>query len=561
MCFLPKKAVLKNFLLEDYHNYQFDYRRYDRISTEKNKNRILFEHQKDGVKFLLSRKKCILADDQGMGKSTTLSVAAIEGNFDSVVIICPASLKTNWANELKWYVPSKDITVLESFLTKTKLELEVFLGYPEGKSGKKREELLEEANEKGKWESNRFVILNYDILGEFFKLPPSRSKSNLNESFKDSPLLRYIYNRKSLIIIDEAHKLSNSSSDRYKIIKNLIKRGNPESIYLATGTPVTNNPQNLFCLLQLLDDPISSDWNYYMKRYCGAKEIVSPKDKEKRNAISEKFIQSKGKNTWFALTNEEKIELQEKIKRYCRMMTIAQDATNLDELKDRISHIYLRRVKDDMSNLPDKIIHEVHYQLTSVQENEYNRLWAEYENVKREENPDVELNKELIEGGIYRRYLAFEMVDKTIKLAETLLKEEPDCKIVIFCCFDDEIYALKEHFGNKAVLHNGKLNLKQKDKAVNDFQKDENVKIFLGNIASSGTGITLIRGNKLIFNDFDYVSSNNRQAEDRVHRIGQTKQCDIYYQIFDDTQYEHMWDIVLKKSFNINQIIKKETEK
>ena len=238
--------------------------------------------------------------------TTTLTVAAIEGNYDSVVIICPASLKNNWAKELKWYVPSRDITILESFTGKTKKELEAFLGYPEGKSNKKREELLEEAKEKGKWESNRFVILNYDILDDFFKIPKTRSKDNLNDSFRNSPLLRYIYNRKSLIIVDEAHKLSNSTSNRYKIIKNLIKYGNPDSLFLATGTPITNNPQNLFCLLQLLGDEITDDWDYYMKRYCDAKEIVSPKDKEKRDMISNSYIAGKGKSTWFALNDKEK---------------------------------------------------------------------------------------------------------------------------------------------------------------------------------------------------------------------------------------------------------------
>ena len=118
-----------------------------------------------------------------------------------------------------------------------------------------------------------------------------------------------------------------------------------------------------------------------------------------------------------------------------------------------------------------------------------------------------------------------------------------------------------EYFGDMSVLHNGKLNAKQKDKAVYDFQNDEKIKVFLGNCASAGVGITLIRGNKLIFNDFDYTPSVCRQCEDRVHRIGQTKQCDIYYQFFNDTQYENMWNIVMKKAFTIDQIIKKEKEK
>ena len=244
--FIPKKALLGNFLIEDYHNVQVDFDRYDRISMSKDPNRRIKPHQKEAVQFLLSRKKCILADDMGLGKSLELSVASIEGNFDSVIIICPASLKTNWKKELMWYVPERDISIIESPIGMTKPELEKFLGYKEGRSGMTVKELKEEAKDKGKWTDNRFVIVNFDILEEFYKIPVTRSKENIQKALEESPMLQYILNKKSLIIIDEAHRLSNNDSIRYKIIKDLIKRGAPDSIYLATGTPITNNPQNLY---------------------------------------------------------------------------------------------------------------------------------------------------------------------------------------------------------------------------------------------------------------------------------------------------------------------------
>ena len=50
----------------------------------------------------------------------------------------------------------------------------------------------------------------------------------------------------------KAHKLSNMTSIKYKIIKDLVKRSEPNSIYAATGTPITNNPQNFYCVLQFL---------------------------------------------------------------------------------------------------------------------------------------------------------------------------------------------------------------------------------------------------------------------------------------------------------------------
>lgn len=559
MCFLPKKAVLTNFLVDDYHKIDIDFNRYDKLSRQKDPSRILLPHQKEAVQFLIGRKKCILANGMGTGKTASLSVAAIEGNFDSVLIICPASLKTNWKNELLWYVDNKDVTIVESIIQKNKKELEFFLGYGEGKSGKNREELLEEAKSKGKWENNHFVIVNYDILSEFYEIPKTRSKENIDKAYRNSPLLQYIANRKSLVIIDEAHKLSNNKSDRYKIIKDLVKRGNPDSLYLATGTPVTNNPQNLFCILQLLDDPITNDWDYYMKRYCGAKEIVAPNYRTKRDAISQRFISQRGKKNWASLSEEEKNELHNIIKKQCRMLTIAQESTNLEELKERISHLYLRRLKEDIGkNLP-KTIHELHYTLTNKQKEIYNGLWDEYEKVKMEENPNAEINKELLEGAIYRKYLSNEMIPNTIKLVNSMLDKGE--KVVIACCYDEELYTLKDYFGDKCVAYNGKMTLKKKDAAIEKFINDDNCMVFIGNIAAAGVGITLTVAHNLVFNNFDFVSGNNEQMEDRICRIGQTRHCHIYYQFFEETQYEHMWNIVLKKAFTIDQIIKKETDK
>ena len=560
MAFLPKKAVLTNFTLPDWHDYPVDFDRYDKLSMSKDPNRRLKLHQRDGIKFLLARKKCVLADDMGYGKTCELAVAAIEGNFDAVLIICPASIKTNWKKELMWYVPERDITIIESYLDKNKGELEKFLGYKEGKSGLSMSELQNEAKEAGKWGENRFVIVNYDIVNEFYEIPATRSRENIEKAYQNSPMLQYIANKKALVIVDEAHRLSNTTADRYKIIKDLIKRGNPDSVYLATGTPITNNPQNYFNLLQLIGDPVADDREYYMKRYCAAIEIPrNAKEKAKRDAISRKFIANMGKSNWYELTDNEKDELREIIKKSVRMLTIPNGESNLEELKDRTAHIYLRRVKEDLLDLPNKTVHEVFYDLDMGQLMEYNRLWEEYEAAQLEADPTKDLNKELLEGAIYRKYLSNQMVPNTIKLADSFIEKGE--KVVIACCYDEELYTLKEYYGDKCVIYNGKVSAKDKDKNIEKFTNDPNIMVFIGNIQAAGVGITLLASHVLIFNNISFVPGDNLQMQDRIFRIGQTKDVDIYYQIFKDTQYEKMWDIVLRKSLVINQIVKKEDEK
>lgn len=558
MTFLSKKGVLNNFLVNDYNKVEVDFDRYDTLSINKDpkKERKLRKHQKEAIKFLLDRRKCILADDMGLGKSTSLAVAAIEGNFDSVLIICPASIKTTWKKELLWYIPERDISVIDSFNGKNKTELETFLGYGIGKSGKKVSELQEEAKERGKWVDNRFVIVNYDILGEFYKIPKSWSAANVQAAYNESPMLQYITNKKSLIIIDEAHRLSNTGSQKFKIIKDLIKRGNPHSIYEATGTPITNKPMNLFNVLSFLNDPITNDYQYYAERYCNAFKIPAKGEKEKWTNI---FLRNREKQSIMQLTKPEELELKKFIKDNAKMMLIANGESNLDELKQRVSHIYLRRVKEDLPNIVNKTVHEIFHDLSLLEMMEYNKLWDEYEEAQLTADPEKELNKELIEGGIYRRYLSNKMVPHTIELVEDLL--ESGKKVIIATCYDEELYALQDHFGKKCVVYNGKMNAKQKDAAKDKFMEDPNCKVFIGQIIASSVGLTLTAATALVFNNISFVPSDNQQMCDRIHRLNQTEDVDIYFQIFRGTQYEKMWDIVLRKTIVINQVIKKESEK
>lgn len=560
--FILKNGIITDFLTEDYHNIEVDFERYNRLSKKYHpeSNRIIKPHQEEGVQFLLSRKKCILADDMGLGKTLTLSVAAIEGNFDSVLIICPASLKTNWKEELSYYAPESDISIIEGIQGMTKPMLEKKLGYSEGKSGKSIAQLQDEFKQRGKWIDNRFVIINFDILDDVYQKPKTRSKENIQIAYNNSPMLQYLDGRKSLIIIDEAHKLSNMKAGRYDIIKDLIKRSNPDSIYLSTGTPITNDPKNYYNLLALIGAPITSDWKAYMERYCNTfKMPINETEKKKKKDITDNFCKSKGKNNWYDLTNDEKQSLNKLIDYRVKQRMIVNGGRNLEELREKTSSIYLRRVKEDLNSIPSKNILVKTYVMNTEQQSEYDKLWDEYEKMKKEENPDKEMNKELIEGGLYRRYLSNQMVSNTIALADKCINKGE--KVVIACCYDEELYTLKNYYGDKCVIYNGKMLQKEKDNAKNRFMNDPEIMVFIGNIKSCGVGITLTVSRVLIFNNFEYTYSDNSQMQDRIHRIGQTRDVYIYYQYFVGTQYEKMWNTVLSKKLISDTVIIKETEK
>ena len=536
--FVPKKAILTDFLIEDYHNYEFDASKYASCG------RTPLPHQIDAVKFLLSRKKCIIADDMGSGKSFSAILAALEGAFEHVLIICPSSVKKTWENELKWLVDEKDITIVQG----------------------------------SKWDDAKFTILNYDILDNFYKIPTqkikkreldvdddgnvitsykekeivSRSKKIIDEAMSESQLFQAKYD---LVIIDEAHRLSNNTSGRFKIISDLIKRSKPKGVFELTGTMITNTSKNLYNLLKIIDIPVTKDWQHFMERYCGAKFFFK---KNERNAHTAIFCKSVGKREWGELTYDEKRRLDEVLENKCPKICIPGEDTNMEELQEIIKPYYLRRLKTDFSTMTTKTVKYLHYEMTEEEKESYDELWDKYLELQ-DDKEKTEKNKKLIETSLMRQWLADKMIPRTIDLVRKCIKGNH--KVIIFCAYDNEIEKFTNEFGDLCVYHNGKLTEKKKNEAVEKFQSDDNIKVFVGNIISASVGLTLTAADVVVFNNFSFVPSDNLQAEDRIWRIGQEKPCTVYYQSFNDTYYDRMLEIIHGKEEVIDRIVVTEKEK
>ena len=539
MLIAPKNGILTNFLIEDYNNVEVDFKKYEEKS-----GRNVYEHQKEAVKFLLSRKKGILALDMGYGKTFSAILAALEGDYEHILVISPSSVKKTWENELKTLVDEEDITIVQG----------------------------------SKWKDAKFTIINYDILDNFYKIPTqtikkkeinvdeegkivheykekeivSRSKKIIEEAMAESQLFQAQYD---LIIIDEAHRLSNSTSGRFKILSDLVKRSNPKGIFELTGTMITNSSKNLYNLLKIIDLPITKDWQYYMTRYCGAKFFFK---KNERNAFTAIFLKKVGKKDWYSLSSDEKNELNEYLEKNCKKMCIPGEDTYMEELKEIIKPFYLRRLKEEFENIVDKRIKCIHYEMTPEEKISYESLWDEYVSLQ-EDKEKAEKYKKLEETSLMRQWLADKMIPRTIDLARKCI--DLNHKIVIFCAYDNEINKFIEEFGDACVYHNGKLTEKKKNNAVERFQNDDSVKVFIGNIISAGVGLTLTAGTVAIFNNFSFVPADNLQCEDRIHRINQTKPCTIYYQSFNDTYFDKMLEIVHSKEEVIDKIIVTEKDK
>lgn len=507
--YLNKKYILNPLETIDYSKIDIDFNQFDK-KTE-HLGRKLKALQKEGVKFLLSNKKCILADGMGSGKSVQSIVASICTNVDKILIICPASVKSTWKRELMYYVDEKDITIVNG-------------------------------NNWG--ETTKFTIINYDILDNFYTVPTenvieevvtkdennnivtklvtktkkSTKKAVIEECMKNSRLFQENF---GCVIVDEVHRMVNNKSIRYQVIDDLFKRTRPPFRFLLTGTPMTNKPMNLYYILKLIDAEVTDDYRFYVKRYCGGKEM--------------------------------KLRTGKKI-------LIANDATNLDELKEKIKHVYIRRLLSQMSDMVKKNIEVKEYDLNEKQTIRYNELWDEYVKAQEEKgNNDSEAYRQLVEGTIVRQYLAKEMIPNTIHLAEEIIDNNE--KVIISCTYTEEVNELKKYFGKIAVVYDGKMTSKQKDKSEYEFMNNPKIKVFIGQIDSASVGLTLTAATKLIFNSFSFSSHVLKQMEDRIYRLTQTKDVTCYYQVFTDSVSQHVYNTVLKKELMANSIIKSEDEK
>lgn len=521
LTYVNKNNILTPLETIDYNTVEVDFDKYDKSSKDGRKLKIL---QKEGIKFLLANRKCILADSMGCGKTIQSIIAAMASNSKKTLIITTASLKTNWKRELTIYNDEKDIQILQG--SKDEIcdkkyviaNYDILINYYEVPT----ETVYETEyvyNENGKREVIRKPVMIKSKDGQLIeKQKKSTRKDVIEECLKNSPLF---LNKFDCIIIDEAQKLSNNSSNRYKVIDDFLKRAKPNYVFLLTGTPLTNKPINLYYILKLIDAPITRDYRYFIKRYCDAKTFRLKTGKE---------------------------------------VTTINGASNLEELREKIKHLYIRRLLTEMTDMVDKNIITKTYDLTESQRVEYERLWQEYLDAQTEQgNEDSEQYRQLVEGILVRQYLAKQMVDNTIKLVDNMLEEGG--KVIIVCTFSEEIAMFKDYYKKKCVIYDGKMTAKAKDKAEQTFNNDKNVRVFIGQILAAGVGLNLVVANKMVFNSYSWVAADNAQIEDRIYRLTQKNDVTCVYQLFNDSMSKHMYDTVIGKKNMMDTIIKSEINK
>lgn len=487
-----------------------------------------YEYQKKAIKFFeINDGVAILGDQPGVGKSLSAFAYATK-HKKKALVICPASLKLMWKDEIAKFTTEK---------------AHLFKYWPNKRS--------KEVNHSK--EESLFHVINYEGLASFIKLEYKhvcqgnklnlQTKSmnrcgaeiiNLNKIMKECPScsgkktfktrihgVQYFKTKEGeyldpddydLIIIDEFHRMKNPKTDWTQVIKRAFT--SIEKKLLLSGTAIKSRPIELFVPLNFLDPKTWNDRHEFGKRYCAAYE--------------DNF-------GW-----------------------VYDGVSNTEELYTRISPIYLRRLKKDvLPELPPKTFTEIRVELEPSELKEYVKLETATKKVV-DENGDV--GEKEVPKTFMEKIHQIKLFTESIKLdrATDLIKDVIDSKdkIVLFFDYLPTAQRIKDIFGDRAVIHTGSMKDTEKHDAVKRFQTDKNINVFGGTIMSAGVGITLTSANKLLFLGQAWTPADMEQAEDRIHRAStKHNNVQIITLLCDDTIDGYIYDFLRKKHQVVSKVL------
>jgi len=164
------------------------------------------------------RNRILIADEMGLGKSLQALACAELAGHQRILIVCPAIVKHNWANEIeKWLRQEHECFIINGW--------------------------------SGDIEQTRFNIINYDILGK--------------------RLDHLLANDYDCIIFDEIHRIKNPKAISTKAALELAK--GKDGIIALSGTPITNRPIEFFTSLNMMLPATFANYFTFAKKYCNAK--------------------------------------------------------------------------------------------------------------------------------------------------------------------------------------------------------------------------------------------------------------------------------------------------
>ncbi|MBO8158851.1 MAG: DEAD/DEAH box helicase [Thermosyntropha sp.] len=404
-----------------------------------------YRHQIHAFNLGISRNAAAFFMEMGTGKTLpSIAVAGhryLRGKIHRLLVVCPASVMPVWKQEFEKFADFP-------------YRVEILDG-----PVKKRCQTLAERKDT---DALQVVVLNYE-----------GARNMVEELLSWAP---------DMLIFDEAHRVKTPGSQQSKA---LARIGRITRYRLAlTGTPITNNPLDVYGIYRTLDPSIfgTSFWAF-----------------KNRYAIM---------GGW---EGKQVVGYQ-----------------HIEELAEKIHRVAFRVKKDECLDLPEMT--DV-YRTCHLEP----KAQAIYGQMVRESVAELEAGETVIAANVLSKLLRLSQIaggfldgqqvsTAKLNLLSEILDDLEGQKIVIFARFTKEKEAIEKLLAKKKidfVSLDGSTPMEERGALVERFQTDPNCQVFVGQITAAGTGITLHAAHTAIFYSCSFSYSDLDQARSRLHRSGQ----------------------------------------
>ena len=479
-----------------------------------------YQHQLDFMKWAIDRQNkgnlhgFICADEMGLSKTIEAANLAIynKKKYDikhCLIICCVNSVRYHWYDDIATHTQGLEVPYVLG--TRRKRDGSEKIADAGGADKFKD---LETMHKYGKEDTDPlpyFLITNIETF---------RYKNGRKYVFTDKIIDMISKNEISMVIIDEVHRNMSPTSMQGKQILRIKKATKDQAMWISlTGTPVTKQPMDVFTPLKLCDGHYFDSFYKWCDKFCiygnyGREDIIGYK--------------------------------------------------NIPELQNLLESNMIRRLKDDVLDLPPKIYYTEYVENTKYQEKLYKQTI-----VARQYTPEgllVPLNPMTKILKLRQVNGAPELVDKDLSIDDTdylaknarlqrlleLLADahERNEKTVVFSNWVEPLRTLYKFISKKykTCVFTGTMSIEDREKHKKVFQTNPKYTVLLGTIGAAGTGITLTAARNAIFYDSPWNPSDKVQAEDRLHRLGTTQSVNIFTLVTKDTVDDKVEKILSTKS-------------
>ena len=313
------------------------------------------------------------------------------------------------------------------------------------------------------------------------------------------------------IVCDEVHNLRSKTTQKYKSVKKLAALPSVSYRIGLSGTPIYNRGSEIWPIIDIIKPGLLGSFKEFCEYFC--------------------YVNEKGK----AIVLENK------------------RASLRNELQ---KHVMLRRKKSDvLKELKDKVRYkEVIASDTDYYLDELDKIWKKLE----EEQKDAE--SAFSKSASYHRAIQSERqiagvakLPHVINFVKNIMEIEES--VVVFChhkVIHKLLHESLQEFSPVSII-GGQTDSFRQDQ-IDKFQKGES-KLMIAGLRAGNVGINLTRAKYVIFAELDWSPAIHRQAEDRLHRIGQKNTVFAYYLIGNGTLDDHVANILVDKSYEIDEIM------